>query len=72
MGFSGCVDTIGKLEGIRISNMGEIENLKSSIGELKEKLSWLEKERGTLANSQKASQQNQLKIKNLERVICYA
>lgn len=63
------VDTIGKLEGIRVSNTGEIESLKSSIGELKEKLSWLEKEKGTLVTSQKASEQNQLKIKNLERVI---
>ena len=68
MGFLD-VDAIGKLEGIRVSNVGEIEILKSSVGELKEKLSWLEKERGTLANCQKTSEQNQLKIKNLERVI---
>ena len=59
---------MGKLEALRVSNMGEIENLKSSIAVLKDRLSWLEKEREALASSQKASEQSQLKIKNLEKV----
>ena len=61
--------TLGKLEALRVSNEGVIENLRSQITNLQQKLQLLESEQETLMSSQRNSnEQNSARLRSLERV----
>lgn len=61
--------TLGKLEALRVSNEGVIENLRSQITNLQQKLHQLETEQETLLSSQRSSsEQHNTRLKVLERV----
>ena len=64
-----CIATLGKLEALRVSNDGVIENLRSQITLLQQKLQQTESERESLQRSQRSSSEEQsVRIRTLERV----
>lgn len=61
--------TVGKLEALRVSNEGVIENLRSQVDSLQSKLKVFEEEREGLLTSQYTLKEKQAAtIKALERV----
>ncbi len=61
--------SLGKLEALRVSNEGVVENLRSQIAGLQEKLQQLEAEQETMVTSHRSSsEQHNSRLRSLERV----
>lgn len=61
--------TLSKLEALRVSHEGVIENLRSQISGLQQRIGQLEEERETLLSSQRTSGEQQTsRIRALEKV----
>ena len=61
--------SLGKLEALRVSNEGVIENLRSQIASLQQKLQQLETEQETMMTSHRSSsEQHNSRLRSLERV----
>lgn len=61
--------TLGKLEALRVSNDGVIENLRLQIANLQQKLQQLEAEQESMMTSHRSSsEQHNSRLRSLERV----
>ena len=68
-----CAANLGRLEAVRVSSEGEIEDLKMQISRLQQTIASLERERGALQSSQTSANESQAKrLKSLHQVILYS